>query len=133
MSACEHYPYTLPAIDFVGGSNQDLAFHVFFFTTKNPYDLANCTANFAIVSFRNKNGETILSKEMAVAAGQEDYQGDTYSNILKVSLTSAETVNLSGKYIYQISIREKTTGKTEVPNQGVLYVTNNINKRYITS
>ena len=132
MSACGYYPYTLPAIDFVGGSSQDLIFHVYFYTTKNPFDLSDCTANFSIVEFTNRTGKVVLSKTMTIDSDGAVYSGDTYRNILRVALTPADTVNLSGKYIYQISIKETSTGKTEVPNQGTMYITNNINKDYIT-
>lgn len=129
--SCAPNQYTLPPIEFVGGSAQDLRFHVYFHTIKNPFDLSNCTANFAIVGFTNKRGSTILSKAMTIAKTGVSVEGGLVYNMLDVSLTSAETVALEGKYIYQISIKENT-GKIEVPSQGVLYITNNINKAYIT-
>lgn len=129
--SCVSSPYTLPPIEFVGGSAQDLRFHVYFHMIQNPFDLSRCTANFAIVGFTNKRGSTILSKAMTVAKTGISVDGGLVYNMLDVSLTSADTVALEGKYIYQISIKENT-GRIEVPSQGVLYITNNINKRYIT-
>lgn len=129
--SCVASPYTLPSIEFVGGSIQDLRFHVYFHTHQNPFDLSRCTANFAIVGFTNKRGSTILSKAMTIERTGIIVDGGMVYNMLTVQLTSAETVALEGKYIYQISIKENT-GKVEVPSQGVLYITNNINKRYIT-
>lgn len=115
----------------MGGSAQDLRFHVYWHTVKNPFDLNRCTANFSIVGFTNKRGSTILSKAMTIEKIGVPVDGGTVYNKLTVYLTSAETVDLEGKYIYQISIKENT-GRVEVPSQGVLYITNNINKRYIT-
>lgn len=51
----------------------------------------------------------------------------TYDNVLTVTLSPTETVDLSGKYIYQIIIRD-IDGDVEIPKQGILYITNNINK-----
>ena len=119
-------PYTLPTIDFVGGETQDLAFNVYFYKNKKPLSLTGCSCNFSIVSFTNKTGSPILSKEMK---GNFNDQVDV-NNVLTVTLTSADTVDLSGKYIYQIIIRD-IDGEVEIPNQGVMYITNNINKSFI--
>ncbi len=123
-------PYTLPTIDFVGGSTQDLIFHSFFYSNKRPFDLSDCAANFSIINFVNKNGLPILSKPMQIASGDLD-SGRVVPNLLKVTLLPRETYGLYGKYIYQISVRESAT-QVYIPNQGIIYITNNINKNYIT-
>lgn len=48
---------------------------------------------------------------------------------LFVSITPEDTVDLWGKYIYQISIKD-ANGVVEIPNQGILYITNNIHKDF---
>lgn len=53
-----------------------------------------------------------------------------YNNVLTVKLLPTDTVDLFGKYIYQIIIRD-IDGDVEIPKQGILYVTNNINKNFI--
>lgn len=123
---CDYSPYTLPTIDFVGGETQDLAFNVYFYKDKKPFSLTGCTCNFSIVSFTNKMGTPILSKEMKGIYNDEV----TADNVLTVTLTPTETVELFGKYIYQIIIRD-IEGDVEIPKQGILYVTNNINKNFI--
>lgn len=123
MSDCCNYnPYTLPTIDFVGGETQDLLFNVYFHTKDKPFGLAGVTATFAIVNFRNKTGSTVLEKQMTAT-----YNEDDIMNVLRVTLTPSETVNMSGKYIYQITIRDMN-GITEIPKQGILFIINNINK-----
>ncbi len=72
-----------------------------------------------------------MSKTMRVDATGSSKDGDLIYNKLRVTLESSETVSLEGKYIYQISIKENT-GKVEVPSQGILYITNNINKQYVS-
>lgn len=123
-------PYTLPTIDFIGGSSQDLRFHVYWHSCGNPFDLENCTADFSVVSFVNKTGAPIITKAMTVEKIGVDVDGETIYNRLVVSLIPKETVNLSGKYIYQISIKKKD-GKAEIPKQGIFYISNNINKAFI--
>lgn len=122
-------PYTLPAMDFVGGSTQDLVFHCYFYRNKKPHDLSSCTANFSIINFVNKNGEPLVSKQMDV--GADPSIDREVSNVLRVTLDPLDTVNLpAGKYIYQITIRD-ISGDVEIPNQGIIHIINNINKTFI--
>ena len=88
--------------------------------------MTGCTANFAIVSFTNKMGKPILTKSM------EDIFNDegTINNVLTVTLEPRETMDLYGKYIYQIQIKD-VSGNVEIPKQGILYITNNINRGFI--
>jgi len=126
MNACDMSPYVLPTIDFVGGETQDLAFNAYFYEDMKPFSMAGCTANFAIVSFINKSGAPIVSKVMGTAHNKDG----TVENVLTVSLTPAETVDLFGKYIYQITIKDMS-GEVEIPKQGILMITNNINKSFV--
>lgn len=121
-------PFTLPAIDFIGGSTQDLIFHCYFYVNKKPHDLSSCTANFAIINFVNKSGEPVFSKQMKVGTDQD---GDI-CNVLSVTLDPDRTVNIpAGKYIYQISIRD-ISGDIEV-NQGIIHIIGNIDKRFVSN
>lgn len=123
---CAINPYTLPRIEFVGGETQELMFHVYFHSGGHPVSLTECTANFSIVSFTNKMGAPILSKKMDTGFNVEG----TAENVLTVTLEPKETVGLYGKYIYQIQIQD-IDGAVEIPKQGLLYITNNINKGFI--
>ena len=119
-------PYTLPTIDFVGGETQDLAFHIYFYIDKKPLSLTGCTCSFSIVNFMNKVGVPVLIKPMRAIFNNDN----TMDNVLTVTLSPPETVQLSGKYIYQISMRD-IDGDIEIPKQGILFITNNINKNFI--
>ena len=123
--SCDYNPYTLPTVDFVGGSTQELAFNTFFSQNKRPFDLSACTANFAVINFVNKNGTPLISKQMDIIKS-EDGDG-TVANVLKVVLLPEETVDLFGKFIYQITIQD-ISGEIEIPDQGILRIANNINK-----
>lgn len=119
-------PYTLPTIDFVGGETQDFMFNTYFYKNRRPFSLTGCTANFAIVSFTNKMGKPILTKPMEAIFNDDG----TINNVLIVTLDPEDTVELCGKYIYQIQIRD-IDGDVEIPKQGLLYITNNINRGFI--
>ena len=71
-------------------------------------------------------GTPILTKSMEAIYNDSG----TSNNVLTVKLLPNETVELFGKYIYQIIIRD-IDGDVEIPNHGILYIINNINKDFI--
>ena len=132
MNACPANIYTLPTLDFIGGSTQDLLFHTYFERNGRPFDLSSCVANFAIISFLNKTGRPLVSKPMSILDGDMD-DGSVISNVLTITLDPNDTINLpSGKYIYQITIKD-ITGIVEPPQQGTMRIWNNINKSFAIS
>ena len=116
--------YDLPEILFVGGETHDLRFCLFT-DTRKPFSASGATATFSVVYSVNRTGTPVLSKPMSIIAND-----DGVENILTVTLLPQETVNLYGKYIYQITIQEMS-GETEIPSQGILGITNNIDKAII--
>lgn len=85
-----------------------------------------CSIAVPIVSFTNKTGVPILTKPM-----ESHFNDDvTAENVLAVTLDPLDTVDLCGKYIYQITIKD-INGNIEIPKQGILFITNNINKSFI--
>ena len=124
---CDYSPYSLPTIDFVGGSTQELVFHTFFSQNKKPFDLSSCTASFALINFVNKNGSPLIAKPMEVSKS-EDGDG-TVTNVLRVVLLPEETVDPVGQFIYQITIQD-ISGEIEIPDQGIIRIANNINKSF---
>lgn len=120
-------PYTLPTIEFVGGATQDFVFRCYFDQNKKPFDLSTCTANFALIDYVNKTGEPLLSKSMTIGAETDD-EG-AVQNILSVTLDATDTVEMAGKYIYQITVKD-VTGEVDIPNQGIIHIIRNINKAY---
>lgn len=58
----------------------------------------------------------------------EDGDG-TVTNVLRVVLLPEETVDLVGKFIYQITIQD-ISGEIEIPDQGIIRIANNINKSF---
>lgn len=126
--SCFPNPYTLPTIDFIGGSTQDLVFHCYFYVNKEPFDLSSCTANFSLINFVNKNGTPLVSKQMEIRTDRET-EG-AVRNILAVTLDPFDTVKLGGQYVYQITIKD-ISGEVDIPNQGIMRIINNINKAFV--
>jgi len=123
---CNYEPYTLPEISFIGGSTQEFVFDNFFDENGEPFDLTDCTANFAIVCYANRSGAPIVSEPMKVLPVNE---GET-PNTLYVALSPGKTINCSpGKYVYQVTIRD-ISGECE-QMQGIIYIYKNINPDFI--
>lgn len=122
IDLCELNPYVLPTLDFVGGATQNLSFNTYFHKSKEPFSLSGCTANFSVISFTNKSGEPIISKSMDTSSGA--------GNVLTVTLTTSDTIDLCGKYVYQISVKDGSNN-ADIPKQGLMYITNNINKDFL--
>ena len=119
--------YSLPEICFVGGSSEDLQF--FMYTNESnpkPFDLHGGEANFTIVNFINKNSTPLVSKKMEIGLNLEE----THRSVLRVSLDPSDTVNLFGKFVYQISIKD-VDGNIDIPHQGIINIHNNINKSFV--
>lgn len=116
--------YKLPEISFVGGETRKLLFRLL---TEGGYifEASGSSATFSVVGSTNRTGAPLISKAMDIRADENGIE-----SVLTVTLLPAETVNLFGKYIYQISIMDKS-GEIEIPSQGVLCITNNIDKNFI--
>lgn len=116
--------YNLPRINFVGGETQTFMFNL---RTKegNSFNANECEAEFALISYSGKNRDPVLTKDANIVS--DDYGLDS---VASVSLNPSETVNLHGKYIYQLTIRDKD-GNIEIPGQGFVDIIRNIHPGFI--
>ena len=116
----------MPTITFVGGSTEDLYFHIFDEDDDIPLDAETYSAAFSVVNYINKNGEPIITKTMDLASGGDE----GVRNILHVKLVGTDTVDLAGTYVYQISIKDEGDNY-DIPRQGILFIITNIHKDFI--
>lgn len=117
--------YTLPPISFVGGESQKLRFN-FTTVSGNPFDAYGCTAVLAVLQYNNKGGTPIITKDI-------DIQFNT-SDVLSIGIAELlpeDTVNLHGRYIYQITVRA-ADGTVEIPGQGLMDIISNIYPSYLS-
>lgn len=117
--------YVLPRIDFVGGQNETLNFKLYDYESKEPYDASGCVGNFALVYYSSPFDDPILSKTVTFIRGIEGI-----TNVASVHFDTADTLELHGKFIYQITIKD-SSGHAEIPYQGIIIIYNNINQEYI--
>ena len=130
QTCCHMEVFTLPNIQFVGGSTQELLYRVYAHKVLYPFDLEGCTAEFAIVNYINRYSDPLVKKSMTIVKGDKDDFGDVINNTLSVTLAPGDTKDLHGKFIYQITIKD-SHGTVEIPNQGLAIITNNIDKAFI--
>ena len=118
MNYYDYDAFTLPTIEFVGGETQLLNFNVYN-KDKDPVEIGG-EAMFSVSPYTNAtNPDPIIAKQMTISVGPATH----VYNLLSVTLDSVDTYQLSGKFIYQISIRDND--RVEIPKQGVMYITRN--------
>lgn len=118
--------YTLPELTFVGGKTQELNFNLYE-RNGNLFNAKYCNSNFSVCNYSNKCGTPLFSIQPIFVSGD-----DNVAHILQVVIPAEQTLNLYGKYIYQITIADNT-GRIEIPNQGIMNITRNINQGFVLS
>lgn len=91
--------------------------------TKFNVDKDKDKRTFAGIVF---DSQLVVSKTMTVRMDESE----TFYNILFVSLQPDDTVDLFGKFVYQITIKD-IDNNVDIPQQGVIYIHNNINKEFV--
>lgn len=122
-----HDVYSLPEVMFVAGQSNTLRWRLF--TEQNiPFNAEGCTGNFALVDYSDKyTDEPVVSKSLTFSIGDDETGA---KNIATVELLPNDTLGLSGKYIYQITIKD-VDGEVEIPNQGIFNIFRNINESFL--
>lgn len=116
--------FTLPEDSFVAGQSGNYRFNLYR-PSGLPFNAYNCMGNFALLDYSNYSPTPLLSKQIEFDIGKEGLL-----NVAVIELDPAETSDLDGKYIYQISIKD-SKDNTEIL-QGIFYIFNNINKAFIS-
>ena len=112
---------TLPDWEFTGGETQEYEFTL---RAENGgyYDIPGASAHLAIAEFVNPQA-TVL--DVTGTLGKYN----NYTCRVTFKLTPEDTVDLCGKYIYQITIKTKD-GAVSVPQRGRMYIIQNIDKSF---
>ena len=119
--------YTLPEVSFVGGATQVLKFDLVE-DTGDAFDTDNCAVNFSIIDYSARNPNNAIS----IISLTPDISG----SMVTVTIPAETTKNLVGKYIYQMTVHDSGDGsgdEYQIPNQGIMYIAQNINPAYITT
>ena len=126
---CEHY--NLPEITIIGGDTFDL-----FRDARHsiPFEMADATsgklfkAYFSMVEYLNRDYDApVLSFSSTDASPRISITSDDdgTSNNVVVQFQAIDTANMSGKYIYQITLKDDAD-RAEVLGQGTMTIIRNI-------
>jgi hypothetical protein len=116
--------YNLPKLSFIGGGSQKFRFRLVT-PRGGSYDANGCNAVFSLINYSNKNGEPLVVKNASLEIGD-----DGVPNIAVVELLPEDTVDMYGRYVYQLSIRD-AWDEVELPGQGLIDITRNTYRKFI--
>lgn len=116
--------YTLDAIDFgIGGSTEPVRFYL-----RNQagevFDATGYTVYLAISKINNTTAIPEVSKTLTLLVDDDG----KYSIAEYVPLV-ADTINLEGKYEYQLTIKDSEVNDSQ---KGAIYIYKNVNKSVIS-
>ena len=111
----------LPTLSFCAGATKNFYFPVTN-KTGDEVDATGCSARLSVINCTNRSGKPVIQKDAHLIDGA--------SSVFKFTLDPDDTINLKGKFIYQIWIKD-SKGIPEEPQQGELYITQNIDKSFI--
>ena len=114
-------PFTLPTADIIGGSRTSLTFNALSGGNR-PYDASGCDVFFSLTPYVGFSETPVLQKQMDV--NRFENRGVVTQCHLVVHLTTSDTIDLHGKYIYQITV-VYPDGNKDV-RQGVIFIFRNI-------
>ena len=116
--------YSLPEWNFVGGETQKRTFTLYEAEDDERYNLQGATAEVVIVDFVNCRTAPKLRKEVSI-------QMDANENYCEavVMLSPTDTIDLFGKFIYQITIKDVVGNVAAL--KGTMRISENINKAFI--
>lgn len=124
--------YNLPDISFIGGDSFPIIFTLFKDEAQCvPFELDNgMTAYFSVTHYANRDYTSTtfsLSTEDENSAISYQDAGDGFNNLFVVQIPTEKTIDLFGKYIYQITLVSED-GQPEILGQGIMDIIRNIDK-----
>jgi hypothetical protein len=113
-------------LKFIGGESQRFRFRLVS-PLGSEFNANGCYVSFSVINHSNKNGDPLIVKTATL-----DYGLEGVLNIAIVELLPEDTVNMYGRYIYQLSIRDSYE-EIELPGKGELDISRNIHRGFITN
>ena len=109
--------FALPEISIVGGDHTYLDFEIFE-PEGDAVDVSTMSASFAVIDYTNKFGSPQFTLQATVIEGGQGVP------LFRVVLTSPLTVNMFGKFIYQLAVKDYKGYRQHA--QGIMLVHKNI-------
>lgn len=117
--------YELPEWSFVGGESQLREF-ILYENPSTPCDIPGGSCNFSIMEYVNASDTPLLSKAAELGVSDEGQV-----NRVTVTIKPDETKQLSGRYEYQLTVKDRH-GNVSIPKKGLMQIYRNINKQAIS-
>lgn len=117
--------YNLPKIHIIGGEYQQLVFN-FKTPSGESYTTQGYNIDFSAVKWGNVESNPDITK-----SGTMTLNETRTGSIVEFELLPEDTVELSGRYVYQIIIMIDKK-KIKIPGKGILEINRNIHPQYIT-
>lgn len=117
--------YSLPDWDFIGGETQSRTFALYESDGMHVYDIPGAVGEMAVVDFVNQDTQTMFVKTATIS---NDDDGNTC--FVTVSMDSSDTVSMSGKYIYQLTIKD--VKENIIALRGIMRIYRNIDRNFLT-
>lgn len=125
MTLCNKNVFKLPELNFIGGTFKEIPFCI---KDANTGALLNdVQAIFSLIEYQFRNDDIpILSKKLELITNNTD-------SYFLLTLNSDDTIDLKGKFIYQITVNAPSPSKKQENYQGIMIIDRNINPTtYIT-
>lgn len=115
--------FNLPSLSFIGGETEEIKFRLCT-ESGGLFNAEGCRASFSLIQYGNRYGEAIIKKDARILTGEGGKL--CYASVV---LTPSDTVDLFGRYIYQLCIINDS-GTIDIPGQGICDISKNIYPEY---
>lgn len=119
MTLCNKNVFQLPELNFIGGDFKEIPFYI---KDANTGTLLNdVQAVFSLIEYQFRNDDIpILSKELELKTSEDN-------SYFLLTLNSDDTIDLKGKFIYQITVNAPSPSRKQESYQGIMIIDRNIN------
>ena len=118
-------PFSLPEWSLAGGETRRRTFTLYQDENGLVYNIPGASAQIAVVDFVNQHSEAKFTKPAEITMNDDGQ----YCEVL-VELSPTDTVNLHGKYIYQLTIKDANGNVAAL--KGIMYISENVDKAFIS-
>lgn len=95
---------TLPPESMIAGTTKKLVLYLYTHNMKKQIDANGMIARFTLTDYVNPSNVPLIIKDCSVSVPEGEHLA-----VINVPLTRQDTLNLDGKYIYQVTINDDNT------------------------
>lgn len=121
--SCGNKLFSLGEINIIGGDYKECLIYINDLDSGGYMNLENVNISFSLIPYINRNGVSIFSKTNK--ENPEDLFISSDGKAFLLILRSSDTAELSGRFIYQITV-QSADGLKKESFQGVMIINKNI-------